>query len=373
MELLDNGVDPNTKSPAGNVPLITAIVFKNDEACQILIDYGANVNLPNTRGELPIFHAIYHGNPKIVSILIECGSEIIYNGKSSLHLAAKEKQAECFRIVLETGIDKNLSDSKGVRVIEIIRDYEDPTLELIYNCKSKPPSVSSQSFSKFIFKHFVNEQIEELRDVMSMSPARIPDQLECFLEQIMVAERCLQLTKKFYTQRIESLEKHMMNLEKPTQKDIDRDLLKFSSQIRNSFIKRIEETTLIQESYEDRFCSPEILSKFSDWKNSMKEMQEFIDTTLEKGVSLFGLKDSTIESIEKRENDIEQTGKLLELANVKTEPFQNEIIEFTISTLKKIKTLKYPNVTQIEKLIKILFKQIEKSNPEAIQRFHKKG
>ncbi len=169
-EFIDSGVDVNTPDADGDTPLTMASIFCNYNIVKLLLEAGADPNIPNSKGDTPLITTTYSdfrdnytsddilkivqallaagadpnhkgegGNtalirentysPKIIEALLAAGADpTIQNddGKNVLMVIAEKTTEEegdddeynknnrdCLQLILTTGIDTNVQDTKG--------------------------------------------------------------------------------------------------------------------------------------------------------------------------------------------------------------------------------------------------------------------
>lgn len=373
LALLKAGVDPNSKTRSGTPALITAVNSGNREALNMLLQFDANPNVTNKTDEIALFHAINKGDYESCQNLLEYDSKMVVGKRSALHFAIKQNQTECVRILLEKGADRLAPDSNGRTPIEIAADLDDPTIDLLLHCKKIPSSTLTQAFVKHVYNHFEEKEIEDFRDIMMASPARIPADIHAFIDRIMHAEHCHIRFIEFLNQREIKLENTIETLSAPGADQLDHEIYKLSRQLRNSFMKRIEDSTKHQSEFEDNLYSPLGLGHFNQWIGYTQGMQSFIDKVVEEGVAKYAIRDDCISRLENSKKEIVKVKEYKIKTNEKTQEFQVEIVDFVSVTIKKLKELEVEGLKEIDKHFKMLLRQIEITNPELIKSRFKKG
>ena len=116
-ELLDSGVDPNTRDINGDTILLFASSRDRIEIVKLLLQSGAEPNLVNTySGSTPLHLASSYGYTDIVRLLLEAGANPNItngNGNTPLHLASSSGYTDIVRLLLETGANPNIRDRNG--------------------------------------------------------------------------------------------------------------------------------------------------------------------------------------------------------------------------------------------------------------------
>ncbi|KAH3732277.1 hypothetical protein Pelo_16892 [Pelomyxa schiedti] len=137
--LLSNGAS-RTQAYEGTSPMVAAVASNQVDACRALINAGENVNsvieftadLRVSRKTCGILcHAVSVGSVEVVQLLLERGattdswlvvkSESANCGitRSALHVAAQDGNAACVEVLLRHGADKNATDLRGRKPVEV--------------------------------------------------------------------------------------------------------------------------------------------------------------------------------------------------------------------------------------------------------------
>ena len=100
-ELLDKGVDVNTKTQYGATALAYACDKGHIEVVKLLLEHGANVNVKDTfYGEVPIDWAISKDNVEIIKLLVDKGAQ---DKDRVLAYAVQKGQIDLVKAVLDKG------------------------------------------------------------------------------------------------------------------------------------------------------------------------------------------------------------------------------------------------------------------------------
>jgi ankyrin repeat protein len=126
-QLINNGIDLNSKDARGDTILHYAIRYANYngdtlQAIPMLIVNGANINVQNNIGETPLHMAINYG--KQLPILILNGADpniqdII--GNSPLHSATMLNNTYAVKMLLNANADPDIKNNRGLRPIDYAR------------------------------------------------------------------------------------------------------------------------------------------------------------------------------------------------------------------------------------------------------------
>ena len=109
--LLSKGTKPNARFPkTGDTPLMTAARERQPEVMRVLIEGGANVHMKNYKGMTALKFAIDSGEMNGVRVLLDHGAKA--NG-SGLMYAIWYAPAQITRALLEHGVNANFKDATG--------------------------------------------------------------------------------------------------------------------------------------------------------------------------------------------------------------------------------------------------------------------
>ena len=100
-ELLDKGVDVNTKTQYGATALAYACDKGHVEVVKLLLERGANANVRDTfYGEMPLGWALQKGNIEILKLLLEKGAQ---GGDRVLMYGVQTNKIEIVKVALDKG------------------------------------------------------------------------------------------------------------------------------------------------------------------------------------------------------------------------------------------------------------------------------
>ncbi|KAK2986594.1 hypothetical protein RJ640_029636 [Escallonia rubra] len=147
--LLDYGVDPNSRDSEGNVPLWEAILGNHAAVTKILADNGANI----TSGDIGLFActAAEKNSVELLEKIVQYGGDVTCptsNGKTALHVAVCEGNAEIVKFLLDQGADidkegedgwtaRDLADQQGHEEIQVL--FQSPKEMKIDESFAAPP------------------------------------------------------------------------------------------------------------------------------------------------------------------------------------------------------------------------------------------
>ena len=108
-------IDFGEQNETGRTPLMTALLFDQDDAAQLLLAKGVGLDQVDDDGMPALFLAIYKEKSVLALEMIRMGAEPnivltggIRAGKCSLELAYDKKMLSVFKALLEAGADPNL-------------------------------------------------------------------------------------------------------------------------------------------------------------------------------------------------------------------------------------------------------------------------
>jgi uncharacterized protein len=102
--LLDKGVDVNSRSSTGSYPIHAGAVNNNKDMLDLLIAKGANLGVQNKEGDTPLICATKYGGGKeaTVKLLLEAGAYsgiADKKGKTALDYAKEKEQKKAIELL----------------------------------------------------------------------------------------------------------------------------------------------------------------------------------------------------------------------------------------------------------------------------------
>lgn len=105
-QLLEQGIDVNSRLNDGTTALHWAVLRDQQESVSLLMEAGADPLVLNRNGISPLFLAAQNGNKKIVSWLLNAGADpdtLSENGETILMTAAHTGKSEVVNLLLASG------------------------------------------------------------------------------------------------------------------------------------------------------------------------------------------------------------------------------------------------------------------------------
>jgi hypothetical protein len=137
-ELINQGVDVNSKNSSGFTALIIASQAGYIETIKALLAAGADVNARNIEGETALYYAALHGRYEVVKELISAGADVnlkAYGGRTPLMATAIGKypiNVEIARALLAAGADPDPREDHGrTALIIAIENERNDIMELL--------------------------------------------------------------------------------------------------------------------------------------------------------------------------------------------------------------------------------------------------
>ena len=124
-EMLDSGLDPNTRMEDTSYPLILAAQNGHTAVVAELLDSGANIDATDSKNTTALYSASSNRHADVVKVLLEhnadsnIGLELGsgFSGLTPLMEAAYEGYSECVELLLQNGADVNATTRDGVSAL----------------------------------------------------------------------------------------------------------------------------------------------------------------------------------------------------------------------------------------------------------------
>ena len=113
-ELVESGVDMNTKNEEGMTALTLAIGYECIDIAKYLLEKGADVNVKNTYGYTTLMLAVNNRYIDIVKYLVEKGADVNakdIDGMTALTIAVKKDNIDIVKYLVEKGADVNAKEN----------------------------------------------------------------------------------------------------------------------------------------------------------------------------------------------------------------------------------------------------------------------
>lgn len=152
--LLDQGVDPNSKTDDGKTPLMLATYLGHTDIAKLLMDKGADVNAKDQDGKTALMYAAEKNNVEIGKLLLANGADpnsADNNGKTALMYAAEKGYIDFAKLLLEKGAAQNAVDNNGKTALQIARDNNQTAMvDLLSNWGKAAPAETPPSTSEIM-------------------------------------------------------------------------------------------------------------------------------------------------------------------------------------------------------------------------------
>jgi hypothetical protein len=155
-ELIAAGADVNIKNNDGIVPLHNATISGSIDIVRELIAVGADVNIKNNNGLVPLHSACYIGDTNVVYILIRAGADVnikYRTGDTSLHFASESGHIDIVRALITAGANINIKNNKGQTAFDVTGNEDIKNV-----VRLPPPNTKCET----LVKQWLNLEITDL-------------------------------------------------------------------------------------------------------------------------------------------------------------------------------------------------------------------
>ena len=141
---ISNGIDINTIGPAGQTPLMNAVLQGKKIAAKTLLDLGADTSIGEKDGYPPIHGAGFQGRAEIAQLLIDHGvdaSDQHRDGHTPIHRACwgnEKRHTDTVRVFLENGVPYGQKSANGDTPSKAAKKFGNKgTIKLLKEWKAK--------------------------------------------------------------------------------------------------------------------------------------------------------------------------------------------------------------------------------------------
>ena len=134
--LVDAGADIETQNENGWTALMLAAYTNAKQAADYVISLGTDVNMTTNFGSTPVTIAAHHDSADVLKSLLAAGADVNEQnvvGDTALICAAEQRSLRCFRELLQHGARRDLRNSDGFSVADILRlgdECDDPAVKV---------------------------------------------------------------------------------------------------------------------------------------------------------------------------------------------------------------------------------------------------
>ena len=121
--LVDAGADIENQNENGWTALLAAYTNAK-QAADYLLSLGTNMNMTTNFGSTPVTIAAHHDSVDVLKSLLAAGADVNEQnvvGDTALICAAEQRSLRCFRELLQHGARRDLRNSDGFSVADILR------------------------------------------------------------------------------------------------------------------------------------------------------------------------------------------------------------------------------------------------------------
>lgn len=142
--LLDQGVDPNTRTEIGNPLLMQAVRDNAWAVFDLVLDYpGTDINILNGYQETPLMYVSIVGDLDRVKRLVAKGAQVNHLGWTPLHYAASKGHTAVVKYLLEQGAMPNAPAPDGTSPIMMAaRTGSIDAVQALLNAGADPAAIN---------------------------------------------------------------------------------------------------------------------------------------------------------------------------------------------------------------------------------------
>ena len=135
-QLLEQGIDVNSRLNDGTTALHWAVLRDQQESVSLLMEAGADPLVLNRNGISPLFLAAQNGNEKIVSWLLNAGADpntLSENGETILMTAVHTGKSEVVNLLLSSGalVDYRDPEFQQTALMIAVREGHDDVIDML--------------------------------------------------------------------------------------------------------------------------------------------------------------------------------------------------------------------------------------------------
>ena len=150
--LLDKGADVNAQDKYGRTALFRAVYNQDLAAVKLLLEYKADASIIDNKGK-SVFSAINPNqhtplNPEIYQLLIKHGAQVKYLNKdfeSAFKIVKVSGSAEALNILLDNGLDASLHNDVGYTLLMAAARSNDDDVEIVQTLLAHGADVNAKS------------------------------------------------------------------------------------------------------------------------------------------------------------------------------------------------------------------------------------